>query len=201
MSMSGPQEYDLEFITDHVRDMTEHFLKNCRCVPTTRRPDRRKKKRKANRLGAEKRARNRMLPLYRTNRESPAYDRITRAGFTIKEPVARPYQVMFFEDSYGVHLLTDFVCVCGTEEAVGQRFTAKAPSELRYFRRNRGMIEVDIAQVIEDLDGVSVEHLRSDGYSEEEIKRIRAPYAEQDALQAHCAAEFDAFVDGRHEHI
>ncbi len=36
--------------------------------------------------------------------------------------------------------------------------------------------KIDVAMMLEHVGSVSEKHLRADGYSEEEIKKIRAPY-------------------------
>ena len=85
------------------------------------------------------------------DRSSESYQRITAAGFTIEDGLPIGESIAYF-----------FRCVCGKEE---MGIISKEEN-----------IPYDIAGAIERAGGVSETHLRKDGYSEEDIKRIRAPY-------------------------
>ena len=179
MSMSGPQEYDLEFITDHVRDMTEHFLKNCRCVPTTRRPDRRKMKRAGNRAKLDTRRRHRSWGTWQVNRHTEAYRRMVQAGFSFDEEMktSDAEHPLFGVRENVVYTLTPMKCVCGRMEYAHCTFPVDEDLKNTPHVETHGRLHlVDIAAIAEQEGAVSVEHLRNDGYSEEEIKRIRVPY-------------------------
>lgn len=105
------------------------------------------------------------------NRSSPAYKRMTKAGFTFKDPVA------WQDKSY---LYCDFTCVCGKEEHItATKVSEKAPNFKQVYLKDNSW---DVAQVIEDHGAISVEHLRGDGYTEAQIRKIRRPYWRQDLI-------------------
>ncbi len=94
----------------------------------------------------------------RYNTTTPAYSRLKEAGFSVKD-----FDV-FFNKQYDafIHSVT-FVCVCGTVERLSWLNDAVEHN-------------ADVAQKIEAVGAVSEEHLREDGYTEEQIKEIRKPY-------------------------
>ncbi len=104
---------------------------------------------------------------------SEAYGRLTRAGFTIDEWSLHawgfssfgfmPAAEVFRWQEYQV--TCNFTCVCGKRETIVCQIEGAEVYE-----------PIDIAQKIEDFGGIDEEHLRSDGYSEEQIKHIRKEY-------------------------
>lgn len=113
------------------------------------------------------------LPQLKTNRTSKAYVRITAAGFTIGEPDVR--------DTFGdISLMCTFTCVCGRTESFHKMLRGYEP---RFFKHDdlfkNGW---DVALELERFGSVSVDHLKKDGFSEQEIKRIRYVYDLEDEL-------------------
>lgn len=104
------------------------------------------------------------MPKYEiaVDRNSPAYKRITGAGFYIKD-----IEVNYVPERYMYLVCERFVCVCGKEEMFVDYM-----DELELQARK----VKDVAQIIEDTGQISVEHLREDGYSEEQISEIRKAY-------------------------
>lgn len=117
-----------------------------------------------------------MLDIFdlRLNRSSDAYRRVTAAGFEPKEPIIE-YRV----DLSGapIQILLQLKCICGREEELALLFDDQGEfrEDLQYTKYLSENF-YDWAQHIEDLGAISVEHLREDGYTEEEIKNIRRPY-------------------------
>lgn len=118
----------------------------------------------------------------KVDRSSPAYKRITSAGFTIGEirqitrtsstgsvTISGTYWLPTWGEDRPVQFACPFTCVCGNSEVL--YFTLDPYEHFRICTE-----KYDVAQKIEDLGGVSVEHLREDGYSEDEIKNIRRAY-------------------------
>lgn len=108
----------------------------------------------------------------RTNRMSEAYKRVTSAGFTIDEPEFRDLNSIGanWSDRYGQFFDCRFTCTCGTKEMLRYEFRDAM---------HRGFLDgnlIDIAAMIERLGAVSRDHLRADGYTEEQIDKIRAAY-------------------------
>lgn len=89
--------------------------------------------------------------------ESEAYKRVKSAGFEINnlEHGDRP-------NGYWVRV--EFTCVCGTRELLPILMDEK-PQE-----------PFDIAKVLEEGGQLSAEHLKADGYTDEQIKYIRRAY-------------------------
>lgn len=98
------------------------------------------------------------------DRHTEAYKRITSAGFTIGEFVG---DGIF--DCY-----VPFVCVCGKTEYLSTQ--GSHITKCKYWDTGYGYELIDVAAILESLGSVSEEHLREDGYSEDEIKRIRSAY-------------------------
>jgi len=96
-------------------------------------------------------------------RRSPAYYRMMQAGFKI-------ININLIKLSHNLYEpIIRIKCICGTvERLVGPGYTCITREELP--------CKWDIAQLVEDSGGVSVEHLQEDGYSEKEIKFIRRAY-------------------------
>lgn len=107
-----------------------------------------------------------MKPLY-LNTSSPAYQRMTAAGFTFGGFVAD-------ESGCYVRVMCDFSCVCGRLERFQRMWSKWEMDQWREVIFPGGL--VDIAAFLEEIGSVSVEHLREDGFSPEEIARIRRPY-------------------------
>lgn len=97
--------------------------------------------------------------------ETHAYKRLMAVGFIIDN----------FEYGYNkldyFFVRCDFTCICKRDEHFLDR-TTDILTWQRYIKGNK----FDVARRIEELGAISVDHLRKDGYSEEEIARIRAPY-------------------------
>lgn len=101
----------------------------------------------------------------KVDRRSDAYKRVIAAGFKIHNITLRrvknPHCQLFYYIPY-----IAFTCVCGsTERFVG--FT---------FYREQIPNKIDVAAMMESVGALSVEHLKEDGYTDEEIKRIRKAY-------------------------
>ena len=95
----------------------------------------------------------------KVDRNSPAYHRVISAGFRIRN-------INLFRDGdYYIPLIV-FTCVCGTME----RFVGIV------YHRSEIPKRLDVACMMEKADALSVEHLKEDGYSGEEIKDIRRAY-------------------------
>lgn len=97
--------------------------------------------------------------------KSEAYKRVTAAGFTIDR-----LAVDYVPEKSAYLMSINFTCVCGTQEIL-----------VNYFEDYIAGV-IDAAKMIEDADALSEDHLREDGYTEDEIKRIRAPYEHQRAV-------------------
>ena len=101
------------------------------------------------------------------NRYSEAYKRVSSAGFHINraEVIRNKWQKRsFLMRSYSVFVY--FTCVCGTEEIL-------YISNYEFYGEK---IPFDAADHIEKTGALDPEHLRQDGYTEEQIKQIRAVY-------------------------
>ena len=104
-----------------------------------------------------------IIPFSHTvNRTSNAYHRMTQAGFIIDE---------IMQIAGTRRISCRFTCVCGRIEEVMVEADATFMELYSYGDR------VDIAQLLENCGAVSVEHLRQDGYTEDQIKEIRKSYA------------------------
>ncbi len=117
-----------------------------------------------------------LLPIdIQLNRRSEAYRRMTCAGFKIGE-----VQVNYdFGDSLALRV--SFKCVCNREE-IYQRIVW---SQQLDFMKHDPMFKDgwDACQEIENFGSVSVDHLRADGFSEDDIKRIRYVYDLEDEVK------------------
>ena len=104
------------------------------------------------------------------DRTSAAYRRITKAGFTINDLTITEGK------DYNTHVIsTDFTCVCGKKEYlqfIYHPWEDWVNSKIVTIENNL----VDIAALLENIGAVSVKHLQDDGYTEEQIKQIRAAY-------------------------
>lgn len=112
------------------------------------------------------------FPKFTTCRTSEAYKRVTEAGFTIGE-------VQVTEEMGGTTVSCIFSCVCGKQEYLGFRIDTGEDLASHYLTRSRylnGFNQLDVALMLEDFGALSPQHLRNDGYSEEEIKYIRRAY-------------------------
>lgn len=92
------------------------------------------------------------------DKSTPAYRRVEMAGFKIFDRII--YDT--FQDIFRV----DWLCFCGRQEGFdfGRR---EYPTEGN---------KIDVAKIIEDLGAISEDHLRKDGFTEEEIIHIRRAY-------------------------
>lgn len=100
--------------------------------------------------------------LFHVDRKSEAYNKITKAGFHIHDILCEEIQGYF-----GAYVLTiPFNCVCGKKEVL---ILSACDWE---FHNNT----IDIAYILEKKGAIAEEHLRSDGYTEDEICKIREPY-------------------------
>lgn len=120
----------------------------------------------------------------KTNRSTDAYRRMTCAGFTIGEPYLRhepPYEsspatiLLMHSDQVCV----DFTCVCGRRETLMMLIDKAALKHDPIYANGKW----DAALSIERAGSVNVSHLRADGFSEEDIKRIRYVYDLEDELK------------------
>lgn len=100
----------------------------------------------------------------KVDRASEAYKRIMSAGFRIANVNLRKSYVG--EEKIYTPVIR-FECVCGRVE------TAEG---FVYYGRNELPKRLDIAQMIEEAGAVSVQHLKEDGYTEEQITYIRRYY-------------------------
>jgi hypothetical protein len=109
---------------------------------------------------------------------SLAYKRFTEAGFSIDE-------MSVLDSGNGeIKLRGKFTCVCGKVEYfqiifnfnVYMDISSSTNLPISFVRTYTKDYEVDIARLLEVNGAVSVEHLRKDGYTEEQIKEIRKPY-------------------------
>lgn len=112
------------------------------------------------------------------DRESAAFGRITSAGFEILEPY-----IWIWHKSDSYNIFCNFRCVCGkiepyiekvNIEALHARTIDLSSFQLKYI--DSQTLILDSAQHMEDNEAISVEHLKKDGYTDEEIKQIRRAY-------------------------
>lgn len=98
---------------------------------------------------------------------SPAYKAFTAGGFTFKVVVLTQR-----EDLRGMptQYTITFQCVCGSVEDFCALY--EVGHSPKYIRNGR----IDAAQWLEDIGALSPAHLRRDGYTEEQIERIRAHF-------------------------
>lgn len=119
------------------------------------------------------------------NQISPAYKRAERAGFRFNAPRACRLELA---DGWAVAFT--FTCVCGRLECATFTVLDHEVLELRRMDRHPyieflckgGAIDVgviDCAAMLEDWGAFGEAHLRQDGYSEDEIARIREPWVLQ----------------------
>jgi hypothetical protein len=111
------------------------------------------------------------------NRKSQAYFNATHAGFTFSEP-------RISEDYFGgFSLRVDFKCVCHSEEIFNR---AIGKDEIQWLMSHDPIFKDgvwDAVQEIENLGSFSAQHLRDDGFGEDDIKRIRYVYDLQDEVK------------------
>jgi len=100
----------------------------------------------------------------RLDRHSPAYFRLQAAGFEIG--------IIGYEPMYRCGVYTcPFKCVCGRKEML--TFTLDRQTEPDPLKPPR---KVDVAKMLEEFGSVGIKHLLNDGYSVNEIRRIRRAY-------------------------
>lgn len=114
----------------------------------------------------------------RVNRTTPAYYRLRCAGFTVKDLILNDYQ-----EANSFMLTYQVKCICGTLEEFSAAYEAQY--FLEHMQRDKlfhhGMY--DVAGHFEGFGATSVEHLRKDGFSEEDIKQIRYVYDLEDRIR------------------
>lgn len=101
--------------------------------------------------------------------DSPALKRLTTAGFTIDKTLLNRYKDCF-------NIYWRFTCVCGRTEPANISFNKEKGLPIWVKKLTNRSYEADIAYLMEVRGDISVEHLRKDGYSEDEIKHIRRAY-------------------------
>jgi hypothetical protein len=107
------------------------------------------------------------------NTSSPAYRRMTCAGWKIMNARA-------IEEDHGISLRVDFNCVCGRLETFNYMIQKKEMEYGNPFFENG---KWDCCQQIENFGATSVEHIRNDGFTEEQIKQIRYVYDLEDEVK------------------
>jgi len=100
--------------------------------------------------------------------DSPAYIRMRTAGFEFGLPSAN-----LIDDGRLAVVYFPFKCVCGTQESFQKTFST---TEISNMCSIGVLFPFDIAKALEDFGSVSEEHLREDGYTEEQIRDIRKAY-------------------------
>lgn len=109
------------------------------------------------------------------NRSTPAYKRITIAGFNINK-------IDVVDSYWGDSILRAmFTCVCGRVEYLQVNLADLVPSDKWSWVGELPVPWVvdklvDVAAIIEHIGAISEGHLRADGFTEEEIKHIRRAY-------------------------
>lgn len=138
----------------------------------------------------------RMFLQWAIDRDSPCYNAFMLAGFSLQTYIFQPKPCFqriapqatgeFCKAAWHViadyrHTLLRFTmqCVCGTVE-VGEMFSDKK-TDSEFFNEETGL--VDVAAWIESCGALSPKHLRRDGYSEEDIVRIRKPFTDMYARE------------------
>lgn len=119
-----------------------------------------------------------MFPVFVLNRISPAYRRAHRAGFEFG-PIHGEFDFVlrYWTVSWS------FTCVCGRREWA--KFVAPEYVMLAgevhspYVSIEGPVVVIDCAAMLEAFGAFGEDHLRQDGYSQEEIARIREPWVLQ----------------------
>lgn len=111
---------------------------------------------------------------YRLDDETPAYKRVSFAGFDIID----------FESGYNLKksywwVRISLMCVCGRE--LHELMQVTTHSKLAPYLRGD---KFDAALYLEARGALSVEHLRHDGFNEEEIAYIRRAYDNPQLLES-----------------
>lgn len=73
-----------------------------------------------------------------------------------------------------IRLDIEMLCVCGRRGSLPVMFDTRSELEAdKYY----GVNGYNAAQMFEDIGEFSEDHLREDGYNEDQIRQIRKPYA------------------------
>ncbi len=112
---------------------------------------------------------------YRLNRESAAYRRATAAGFSFAELRILDGDASCF--AWGLLRYTlDFTCVCGRRETFMHAFSERELAGSAHGHPFIAGERIDSVLALERHGSFSRQHLREDGYTEEQIDRIREPW-------------------------
>lgn len=114
------------------------------------------------------------------DRTSEAYMRMSAAGFKVHKAYKidrRAFSSTFNNSDYRV----EFECVCGRVEILTQNVIEDVAALHYHYTKPEGW---DAALDIERVGAVSEEHLREDGFSETDIRRIRFVYDMHEELNA-----------------
>jgi hypothetical protein len=129
---------------------------------------------------------------YGLNRESAAYRRATAAGFTFGELRIMSDDVSFL--AMGLRYTLDFTCVCGRRETFMQALTPMELSESAVHHPYVNGKVIDAVLALEHHGSFSREHLREDGYTPEQIDRIREPWDGPAAQHERRKREYEHWV-------
>lgn len=118
-------------------------------------------------------------PKYSLDRSSAAYQKATAAGFIFGE-------LRFMDEGpvdsgacplmgFGLIYTMEFTCVCGRREVFQQMLSRRELHDVDHHPRIKGHC-IDAVAELERHGSFSRKHLREDGYTEEQIDRIREPW-------------------------
>lgn len=107
------------------------------------------------------------------DKNSDAYKRVTSARFMLGPVEFRKVKI-----SGGYYLRGFFTCVCNRVEGLEIAFIdLNNISQNFHFRKKNSQVYIwDMALALEQIGALSIEHLKKDGYSDEEIGVIRRAY-------------------------